>query len=234
MPAVLEEQEHQLPFNEGEIALQKKLKVLDRLNPTSLFLTPNGQFLISHAPLLGLGALDAEGRPWSTVWGGEPGFASVIDRDIVGMRAIVDRVYDPVVTALFGDSNVADGSVMRTEGGNKMISGVTIDLEKRKRVKLYGKVVLGTLEDPEGNISEASPSLLGKRGHAQLVVKIEESLGMFIFTISIRLVNSITNNYLLTTVYQETVPNTFTRSISSPLYRNQNLFPLPLNFLPRR
>ncbi|OKL56242.1 hypothetical protein UA08_08544 [Talaromyces atroroseus] len=166
-----------LPFNDGEIALQISLKVPSTLNPTSLFLTPNGQFMISHAPLLALGALDADGRPWSTVWGGEPGFASVIDTDIVGMRALVDRIYDPVVDALFDQSNVADGSSIRAEGGNKMISGVIIDLEKRKRVKLYGKVILGTLEDPEGNSPEGISKLSGKRGQAQLVVKIEESLG---------------------------------------------------------
>jgi hypothetical protein len=179
MPALL--QEHPLPFNEGEMTMRKSFNVPDRPNPTSLFLTPNGQFMISHAPLLGLGALDADGRPWSTVWGGEPGFASVIDRDIVGMRALVDRVYDPVVTALFGESNVAEGSITHSESRNKMISGVTIDLENRKRVKLYGKVVLGTLEDPEDNNSAENSGLSGKRGHAQLVVKIEESLGMSMF-----------------------------------------------------
>ncbi|GAM34422.1 hypothetical protein TCE0_015r01995 [Talaromyces pinophilus] len=163
-----------LPFNEGEIALQGKFHVPHRDNPTSTFLNQYGQFMVPRAPLIGLGALDDDGRPWSTVWGGETGFSSVIDTDIVGMRALVDRVHDPVVQSLFGNSKETDGSAIRVNGQDKMISGVTIDLENRKRVKLYGKVIMGTLEDPE---DEGKSGLVGKRGHAQLVVKIEESLG---------------------------------------------------------
>ncbi|EED23081.1 oxidoreductase, FAD-binding, putative [Talaromyces stipitatus ATCC 10500] len=163
-----------LPWNQGEIALQRILHVPPTENPTSTFLSQYGQSMVSRAPLIGLGALDANSRPWSTVWGGETGFSSVIDSDIVGMRALVDRVHDPVVQSLFGHSEET-GSI-RVDGQGKMISGVTIDLENRKRVKLYGKVIMGTLEDPEGE-DEGGRGLVGKRGHAQLVVKIEESLG---------------------------------------------------------
>lgn len=179
MPAILEERT--LPFNEGERTMHQLLNAPSRHNPTSLFLTPYGQRMISHAPLLGLGAIDANGRPWSTVWGGESGFASVIDTDIVGMRAVVDSVYDPVVTALYDLPETSGRSAIRAEGRNKMISGVTIDLESRTRTKLYGKVIVGTLEDPEGNEARQNLGLTGKRGQAQLVVKIEESLGMLIF-----------------------------------------------------
>uniref|UniRef100_A0A093VR15 Uncharacterized protein n=1 Tax=Talaromyces marneffei PM1 TaxID=1077442 RepID=A0A093VR15_TALMA len=172
MSAIIEHQT--LAFNEGEIALHDKLHVPHGDNPTSTFLNQYGQFMVPHAPLIGLGALDDDGRPWSTVWGGETGFSSVIDTDIVGMRAVVDRLHDPVVNSLFGDAKGTNGSTIRTNGQGKMISGVTIDLENRKRVKLYGKVIMGTLEDPE---DEGNLGLEGKRGHAQLVVKIEESLG---------------------------------------------------------
>lgn len=173
MPAIIEQRT--LPFNEGEIALQHKFHVPHRDNPTSTFLNQYGQFMVPRAPLIGLGALDDDGRPWSTVWGGETGFSSVIDTDIVGMRALVDRVHDPVVQSLFGNAKGTNGSSIRMNNQGKMISGVTIDLENRKRVKLYGKVIMGTLEDPEG---EGKLGLEGRRGHAQLVVKIEESLGM--------------------------------------------------------
>ncbi|EEA28413.1 hypothetical protein TMatcc_003255 [Talaromyces marneffei ATCC 18224] len=172
MSAIIEHQT--LAFNEGEIALHDKLHVPHGDNPTSTFLNQYGQFMVPRAPLIGLGALDDDGRPWSTVWGGETGFSSVIDTDIVGMRAVVDRLHDPVVNSLFGDAKGTNGSTIRTNGQGKMISGVTIDLENRKRVKLYGKVIMGTLEDPE---DEGNLGLEGKRGHAQLVVKIEESLG---------------------------------------------------------
>lgn len=173
MPAIIEQ--GTLPFNEGERALHNKFHVPHRDNPTSTFLSQYGQFMVPRAPLIGLGALDDDGRPWSTVWGGETGFSSVIDTDIVGMRAVVDRVHDPVVQSLFENVKGNDGSSVRVNSQGKMISGVTIDLENRKRVKLYGKVIMGTLEDPE---DEEKSGLEGKRGHAQLVVKIEESLGM--------------------------------------------------------
>lgn len=167
-----------LPFNEGEISLQDKFHVPHRDNPTSTFLSQYGQFMIPRAPLIGLGALDDEGRPWSTVWGGETGFSSVIDTNIVGMRALVDKVHDPVVQSLFENAKGTDGSSATTNGQHKMISGVTIDLENRKRVKLYGKVIMGILEDLE----EEQSGFVGKRGHAQLAVKIEESLGIFMPT----------------------------------------------------
>ncbi|KAH8705026.1 putative oxidoreductase [Talaromyces proteolyticus] len=162
--------EDTLPFNEGEMAMHQKLNVPPRENPTTPFLTPYGAYMLSTAPLLSMGALDTEGRPWSTVWGGEAGFAGLLGKNVVGMRALVDRAYDPVVQALLGET--ADGTVIKAD---KMLSGVSIDLENRTRVKLHGRMVLGTLTDAEDN--EAPSDVAGSRGKMQLVVKIDESLG---------------------------------------------------------
>lgn len=168
--------QHSRSFNPGERALHERLHVPHRENPTNAGLNPYGQMLIPRAPLIALGALDTQSRPWSTVWGGEEGFSSVIDRDILGMRALVARDHDLVITSLFKDSKGADVSSFRATDQGKMISSLTIDLENRNRVKLHGKVILGTLadlEDEEGSRSES----VGNRGFVQLVIHVEESLG---------------------------------------------------------
>lgn len=162
-----------VPWNDGENTMRAKMRVPRSDNPSSPFLTPYGAYMVSTAPLLGVGALDSAGQPWASVWGGEPGFANVVDKDIIGMRTLIDRVNDPVVEALLGKN--ADGTVVVADGKGKMVGGLAIDLEKRTRVKLYGRMVAGTVTDPEH--SEPSSKLEGRRGQAQLVVKIGESLG---------------------------------------------------------
>lgn len=76
----------------------------------------------------------------------------------------MDRKHDPVIGILLGDK--ADGEVVKEEGPGRMVSGLGIDLETRSRVKLYGRMVAGALAATEGDV-----------GEAQLVVKIEQSLG---------------------------------------------------------
>jgi hypothetical protein len=48
-----------------------------------------------------------------------------------------------------------------------MVGGLGIDLEARRRIKLYGRMAVGALISTEEGI-----------GEAQLAVKIEQSLGM--------------------------------------------------------
>lgn len=54
-----------------------------------------------------------------------------------------------------------------------MVSGLTIDLETRKRVKMYGRMVAGSASMKEDEVA-------GNEEHVaemQLVLKIEQSLG---------------------------------------------------------
>lgn len=131
--------------------------------------------MLQTAPLLALGTLDSEGRPWATLWGGESGFTKSLGQSIVGIRTVVDPVHDPVAEALY--EHQRDGETVRPEGAGKMVSGLTIDMENRKRVKLYGRMVAGALSMTEGQDDQAE--LEGATGEAQLVLKIEQSLGMF-------------------------------------------------------
>lgn len=135
-------------------------------NPTSQFLSPYASSLLVRSPLLAIGTVDSDGWPWTTLWGGEAGFSQPVAKSIIGIKTMVDRIHDPVLQILLGDS--ADGEVVQEKDGGKMVGGLAIDLQSRQRVKLYGKSIAGAVSAQEQDV-----------GEVQLVVKIEQSLGMF-------------------------------------------------------
>lgn len=145
-----------LPWHEGEEHVQRLLHVPRRDNPTTPYLSPGAGFLVQQAPLLALGALDTKGRPWSTIWGGTEGFAGPVADSSIALQTQVDTEYDPVARAL-----LANGEGYADTDQGKMVSGLAIDLEHRRRVKLYGRMKSGSIYTDQ----------------AQLVVHIEESMG---------------------------------------------------------
>ncbi|RAL62679.1 hypothetical protein DID88_004522 [Monilinia fructigena] len=152
-------------WHAGEEEMHKRLRVPQGENPTSPFLSPFATNLLTRSPLLALGTLDSSGRPWTTLWGGEPGFAWPVAQSVIAVKATIDLEYDPVSEVLLGKD--ANGQVKREESPGRMIGGLAIDLESRKRVKLYGRMAAGALKETAGNaVAEAS-----------LLVKIEQSLG---------------------------------------------------------
>lgn len=157
--------QHELGWHRGEDEMHRLLRVPYSENPTSPFLTPFGANVILQSPLIALGSIDTEGRPWTTLWGGEPAFSRAIAQSMVGIQTTVERSFDPVVEALF--EGKADGEVIQEKGTGKIIGGLGIDLVSRKRIKLHGKMVAGALAATEEGV-----------GEVQLVVKIEQSLGM--------------------------------------------------------
>jgi hypothetical protein len=145
--------------------MHKLLHVPYRGNPTSPFLTPFATSVLVRSPLVALGTLDSELWPWTTIWGGEVGFSQPVAQSVIGLKSTVDKVYDPVLTALLGDK--ADGEVVQEKDGGKMVGGLAIDLQNRRRAKLYGRSVAGAVQATENGAAQV-----------QLVVKIEQSLGM--------------------------------------------------------
>lgn len=140
-------------------------------NPTSRFLLPGAALLLRTAPLLALGTLDQEGRPWTTVWGGEPGFSRSLGSSNIGVKALVDCRYDPVVNALLGSQ--PDGEVAAGSGQTRSLSGLAIDLVTRRREKFAGHMLagaLGRLGLEQSNASEI--------GEVQLLVKVDANMGM--------------------------------------------------------
>jgi hypothetical protein len=152
----------EMPWSDGEHRMHTLMKVPEHENPTSEFLSPHAGYMTMQSPIVAIGVLDKDKRPWTTIWGGEMGFSRPLGANLIGIRNDVDIKFDPVVEALkkaeFG------------KGINKgmMISGLPIDLAHRKRVKLFGRVV-------GGKLSEAKEAPFCDM---QLVINIEQSMGM--------------------------------------------------------
>jgi hypothetical protein len=159
-----------LDFHEGEKLMQRKLHVPDMDNPTIPMLSPQASNMLQRAPLLAFGTLDPEGRPWTTVWGGRTGFSRPLGGSTIGIRTSVAVKLDPVVEILVGRD--AKGEIVKEEGEGRTLSGLAIDLDTRKRVKLAGRMVAGCLDgiyDTDNYIQQ---------GMLQLVARIDETLGL--------------------------------------------------------
>ena len=128
-------------WNDGEHQMHKLLHVPYQDNPTRPGLSAHAQRLLHLSSLLAVGVVDNDGRPWTTVLGGEPGFARSIGQSIIGVKGIADHKHDPVVQALLQgekQKTLNDGSKAA-----KDFSALGLHLATRDRVKLQGKV-LGT------------------------------------------------------------------------------------------
>lgn len=137
-------------------------------------LSPQASSMLQRAPLLAFGTLDPEGRPWTTVWGGRKGFSQPLGNSMIGIRTLVASKLDPVVEVLVGRD--AKGEIVKEEGQGRLLSGLAIDLDTRKRVKLAGRMVAGTLGSTNG---EDNTDQHEQQGILQLVARIDESLGVF-------------------------------------------------------
>ncbi|KAL5349861.1 hypothetical protein ACLOAV_004895 [Pseudogymnoascus australis] len=155
-----------LPFHEGETSLHRTLHIPERDNPTQPFLSPFAASVLQRSPLIALGAVDDQGRPWTTLWGGEPAFARQVAPSIIAIKSNVARAHDPVIDILLGAAT--PGEVVQGGENGTLMSGLAIDLDSRLRVKLSGRMVAGALQEPEKDSDAAE---------VQLVVKIETSLG---------------------------------------------------------
>ena len=160
-------------FHEGEESMHSLLHVPNRDNPTSPGLAPYAKRLLHISSLLAIGTLDAEGRPWTTLLGGEPGFARSLGQSIVGVKTLVDRKFDPVIRHLLGDKQ--DGEVLEEKADGRLVSALGIHLATRERVKLSGIMVAGALE----NLGSSSAPDEDRSGAAevQLVFAIQQSIG---------------------------------------------------------
>lgn len=112
---------------------------------------------------------------------------------VMGIKAQVEGLWDPVVEVLVGgkdgdgDGGSGSGSekvVVRREeeGKGRMISGLTIDLERRKRVKFFGRMVVGALGwrrrgRRKGEEEGDDDGREGSIAEMQLVLKVEQRYG---------------------------------------------------------
>ncbi|KAL7946122.1 hypothetical protein V8C42DRAFT_352991 [Trichoderma barbatum] len=149
--------------HDGEVAVYQMLKLPISSDPTSSGLPKNHAVRAMKSPLVALGTLDNKGRPWTTIWGGEIGCIKLIAEDVLRFDSKVDARHDPVFQTLLGSDTVKTGNAILSKSGRgKMMAALTIDLEGQDRVKLMGRMLVGT-EDKDGRVGVA--------------MDIEESLG---------------------------------------------------------
>ncbi|KAF2210937.1 hypothetical protein CERZMDRAFT_44354 [Cercospora zeae-maydis SCOH1-5] len=160
-----------LDWHHGEAEMQRKLQVRGLDNPTVPQLSPQLANHLQIAPTISLGTIDTDGRPWTTLLGGEKPLSQPLGNGIIGIKSAVTGKHDPVVELLVGRN--ATGEVVREEGKGRMISGLTIDLNTRKRVKLYGRMIAGALSTRDDEVTGQQESV----AEMQVVLKIEQSLG---------------------------------------------------------
>jgi ferredoxin-NADP reductase len=175
MSTILEQRNN---WHAGELAMHKLLNVPTsrHQNPTAVGFPASYSHRVFMSSLAAFGALDEQDRPWTTIWGGERGFSRVVAQGVLGLQSLVDRRYDPVVRALLG-ANIGNGVVVRPETGDRprLMSGLSIDLETRDRVKLAGRMAVATVANcPDGEGREGGESNVGE---AQLAMVVQESLG---------------------------------------------------------
>ena len=126
--------------HDGEVAMHKLLKVPGRYHdPSAPGLPRSLGMRVVQSPLVAVGTLDTSGQPWTTLWGGNRGFASVIAEGAIGMASAVDLAHDPVAEAFWSGSS--ESTVQPNGGRGEMMSALAIDLETRDRVKLMGLMV---------------------------------------------------------------------------------------------
>ncbi|KAJ4393431.1 hypothetical protein N0V93_002641 [Gnomoniopsis smithogilvyi] len=163
-------------FHSGETAIHALLHIQPhRSNPTQVGLPARFALRVAASPLVALGTLDDEGMPWTSVWGGEVGFATPLEHGVLAVESVADACHDPVASSLFGtsrDGRLNDEAyhITREElegGGGRVMAGLSIDLATRDRVKLGGRLVAGKVD------------LIGEEGVARvhMAMLVEESLG---------------------------------------------------------
>ena len=158
-----------LGWHEGEKAMQSLLHVPEQDNPTASGLTPYGVHVVQKSPLLALGTLDANHRPWTTLLGGQSAFMRRLGGSAIRVEALFDEKHDPVIKILTGRNHEA----VEQGRGAPIVSGLPIDLMTRSRLKFSGKLVTGGI-DRAGHEGEGKSKAVGQ---GELVIKIEESLG---------------------------------------------------------
>lgn len=168
-----------MDWHDGEKEMHNLMRVPEQDNPTNSLLSPNAARSLVQYPLIAVGVVDSSKRPWTTVWGGAPGLGEPLGDSIIGIKTLVDRKHDPVVEILFGGDR--EGEVVKEEGTGRMVSALTLDLETRRRQKLYGRMVAGAVaevkQDQDGRPEERTDSPLDAAHQVQLVCRIDQSLG---------------------------------------------------------
>ncbi|EWC46433.1 hypothetical protein DRE_04376 [Drechslerella stenobrocha 248] len=123
-------------FHPGEVNVQRLLHVPNQDNPTVPFLHPGVARFISASKLVAIGTTSPSGHPWTSLLAGAPGFAQGVGSGLLAIQTVIpagDPIYENLGEKGWGE--VEDGLAK----GEGMVAGLAVDLEKRLRVKFYGR-----------------------------------------------------------------------------------------------
>jgi predicted pyridoxine 5'-phosphate oxidase superfamily flavin-nucleotide-binding protein len=119
------------PFHEGEIAVQERTgeRAQGARNGAILhdFVTPPACRFLARQPVLAVALPDSEGRPWASVWLGEPGFVRCEDSHTVRIATTPPP---------WADEDPGAGMVIA--GGR--LGLLSIDLASRQRLRINGSI----------------------------------------------------------------------------------------------
>lgn len=167
-----------MSWHSGEEKIHRLTHLPPSDNPTHSWFPPQLVRRVQLSPTIAIGTIDSSGDVWCTLWGGDlPIAQQVAQGGILGIRVAVDASFDPVIQAIYGDKQ--NGEPVRPVGKDvRMVSGLSILLEERDRVKFFGMMIAGALQVDEGESnSQSSSEIAARTGTAQLVVQVSQSLG---------------------------------------------------------
>ncbi|MDI1489697.1 MAG: hypothetical protein OHK93_000895 [Ramalina farinacea] len=157
-------------WHDGVDKMHKLMNVPDRGDPTKPGLSAHAQRLLHMSSLLAIGTTDDEGRPWTTLLGGEQGFARSLGQSIVGVRALADSDHDPVLRTLLAQPRLSTPGEYETA---REFSALGIHLASRDRVKLQGRLLGGSRVGNESILNTSQDEAI----EVQMALAIEGSLG---------------------------------------------------------
>ena len=157
-------------WHDGEDEMHKLMNVPDHPYPNQTGLSAHAQRLLHLSSLLAIGTVDDEGRPWTTLLGGEPGFARSLGQSVVGVKALADASHDPVLQVLLAQPRVSTPGEYETA---RDFSALGIHLASRDRVKLQGRLLGGSRVGNESSLNTSQDAAT----EVQMALAIEGSLG---------------------------------------------------------
>ena len=141
-------------WNEGEVRMHQVMHVPEQGYPTRPGLSFHAQRLLHMSSLLALGVVDEQGRPWTTLIGGEAGFARSLGQSIVGVKALADVQQDPVLQTILQHSRNKNNQGDDARTDFQEFSALGIHLATRDRVKIQGQLLGAGVVSTHENISE--------------------------------------------------------------------------------
>ncbi|KAF3903222.1 hypothetical protein ABW20_dc0103683 [Dactylellina cionopaga] len=150
-------------FHPGEENMQRLLRVPSQNNPTNLYLPPRVSSFLSTTSMLVVGTTSPSGQPWTSLLTGIPGFVHNVAPGALAIQATIapgDPIYET-----FNDEGWGPDAKEGVKRGEGMIAGLGINLERRQRIKLYGRSDRGMRR------------IEREKGMATFVMKIEQTMG---------------------------------------------------------